>query len=205
MNYIKKTVYFVLIAIVFVPTTLFSPIFAQTTTPTSVNSTDAKLAIKEKYDQLCSSRYGNDSQYQILYKDLLVAQQYDIDNPQPGNGNAAALKSTSDLLQAGCPPSVKDIAFVILRVVTLMITFFGLVVFFIIMQSAINILTAQGNKEKIKKGYGGLQSAITGTVLVLLAYTLIVFIAVRLGLSGDPEKFSLLDGPNLVFKFIFDY
>lgn len=191
MNYIKKTVYFVLIALISFPSFFLSSVYAVNTPKDDINL---------KYQELCAARYGKDKQYQDLYADLIAAQKYDAEHPQSGN-----TANTSDLLQAGCPPSVKDIAFVILRVVTLMITFFGLVVFFIIMQSAINILTAQGNKEKIKKGYGGLQSAITGTVLVLLAYTLIVFIAVRLGLSGDPEKFSLLDGPNLVFKFIFDY
>lgn len=169
----------------------FTPVYAQSTTPTQ---TPADI-----YNQNCGSKIKN-AQYNSLYQDLINAQKYDQANPQKGNTS-----QNSVLLQAGCPPSFEDISYLVLRIITILITLVGLIVVFMFMRGSIMIMTAGANKDKVKKGNATLQNTIVGLVIILISYTAIVFIASRLGLAGDPNQFSILDGPNLIFNFVFKY
>ncbi|MEI7604123.1 MAG: hypothetical protein WCJ19_03825 [bacterium] len=165
-----------------------------------VSAATEKDNISSSYITDCQSKFQNNQQYMDNYRDLYNAQVYDAQNKQIGND-----PNTSDLLQAGCPPDINDITLAVMRIITILITLFGLMVLVSFIKGSINIMTSAGNKDKLKKGKGSIQAGVMGVIIVLVAYSLIVFIAVRLGLSGDPEKFSILNGPNLVFQFLFTY
>jgi hypothetical protein len=193
-NYIRivcNLIYFSLFSIL-----IIAPIYA------------ANPALEQTYDQVCGNKFNNtadpnyDSNYKIFYQDLYNAQRYDQLNSQTKNGN---LPGTSDLTQAGCPPSLNDISLIVLRVIVLIITFFGGYLFFILVRSAIDVMTAGPNKDKAKRGKAGFQSVGIGAFILAISYSLIIFIALRLGLSGNPDEFSFFDGTRLIFRFIFEY
>ena len=189
-NYIKKLIK--IIVIIFLPIIL-----------NSSPAVHAQQSSSQVYSQNCNSKFA-DPNYKALYNDLYTAQQYDSQNMQPGKTNS----NPSDLLEAGCPPSFADITLIVLRIVTVIITIFGIIVFFNLIRAAILYITAGANKDKIKAAVGTIQATFFGLAIILISYTLIVFFAVRLGLGNNAtsgNSFSVVEGGRLLFRFIFEY
>ena len=177
MKYILKILAFLII--------IFSMIFI---TPTYAAVSDINYSV-------CDNKFTNPN-YAQTYKDLYFSI----------HGNDKGGVSTNPLYVADCPPSLQDIEYIVIRIITVLITIVGLVVFFNLVRGSIFFITAGSDKEKIKKARGTFQSTFMGIAIILISYTLIIFIATRLGLAGDPDKFSILgDGSRLIFKFLFNY
>ncbi len=96
-----------------------NPVLAQQATPPTIQDT---------YKSVCGKKFDDttDPNYNLNYKSLRDAQQYDLNNPQSAN----AASKTSDTLQAGCPPSLKDITYIVIKIITILITVTGLIAFF---------------------------------------------------------------------------
>lgn len=155
--------------------------------------TAQSTAAPTRLRQECLDKYKNDKEYATYYQDLYFAQLSD---------------KTNTLYYADCPASLKDIQYLIVRIVALFITSVGIITFFFIVKHSIMIMTAGPDKEKVKKARAGLTTTITMLGLVFVAYILIVFIAVRLGLensANSSDSFSFIEGGRIIFKFIFVY
>ena len=175
-NYIKK-ILFQLIIVIFAFFLFTNPAYAASTNN-----------INLVYQQ-CKDKYQNDPEYAKYYKDFFYAQYAD---------------SSGTLSKADCPASFSDIQYLVVRIIVIIITIFGIVVFFNLVKGSILYATAGPNKDKIKAARGTIQNTFAGLAIILLAYTLIVFISVRLGLGND-GSYSILDGGRIIFRFIFVY
>lgn len=99
-----------------------------------------------------------------------------------------------------CPPELTGLQDIVLRMFTLLITFVGLILLFLIVQSGIGIMTSADNEDKKAKAVSRLKMALLGTVGIFLSYTAIVFIARWLGLTEG--ALSFVSGSKIIFSFI---
>jgi len=78
------------------------------------------------------------------------------------------------------------------RVINIVLGLFGIGTFLAILISAVNMLIAWGNEDKVTKAKKNLQFSILGFVLSLFAYA-IVSIAVSIALPSDSPETSFID------------
>jgi len=98
-----------------------------------------------------------------------ITEQYDTAAISGGMGEASAPQKI-----------IAYVIFVILGTV-------GMVFFVLIVYGSYNLVTAQGDEEKVKKALSTVRPAIVGFIIILMAYGITMFIASRVQQSVTSE------------------
>lgn len=100
-----------------------------------------------------------------------------------------------------CPATITGLQTLFLRMLMIINTFVGFVLFYVIARAAIIRMTARGDAEAVKKSMSMISNAIVGLVIVIIAYTAVIFIGTQF-LPSDPcQKFSFIDSGKILFFF----
>lgn len=96
-------------------------------------------------------------------------------------GDPGPITSASQLPEDKNPCQLADIFKLIARVTNFLIAFSGLYAIYRIIRSSVNMIMSGGNEESIKTSRTNMEHAITGLVLVMLAY---LFVNTVFGVFG---------------------
>ena len=86
--------------------------------------------------------------------------------------NSSYTPASQDAVQANTC-HISDIFKLIARVTNYLIAFAGVYAIFFIVISAVKLVTAAGNEEQISSGKKGLQNALIGLLVVLVAFAIV--------------------------------
>ncbi len=101
-------------------------------------------------------------------KTELLAQSLNIGN-QTIKGPLEGINSLGDLVN---------------RIMTFIIPFAGIILFFVLLWGGYDLMMSQGVPEKIKAGQGKITAGIIGFILLISSYLLVKLISVIFGLGG---------------------
>lgn len=110
-------------------------------------------------------------------------------------------KFGTTLSNISCPPSFKDLQTLFMRLLIIVDTIVGLVIFYVFAKAAIIRMTSRGNPDAIKKSTGMITGAIGGLAIVLGAYIVLILIGTRLLPSNPCYNFSFVDSARILFLF----
>lgn len=121
-------------------------------------------------------------------------------NPTGSPTNPTTPNPYSDL---ACPAKISDLQTLFLRLLVIANSIAGMVLLFVIGKAAIMRMTSRGSADIVKKSTAMITNAIVGLVIVIIAYTILIFIGTRL-LPGDicpGYTYSFLDSGRVLFFF----
>lgn len=76
--------------------------------------------------------------------------------------------------------SIKDVRYRIVKIINVILTVLGLIVVVLIIFAGFKWMTAAGNEEAVKKAQGIIKNAVIGLLIILLAWSVTLFIMRRL-------------------------
>lgn len=100
-----------------------------------------------------------------------------------------------------CPPTIQDLQSLFLKLVVVLNTVVGLIIFFVIGKAGVMRMTSRGNPEVIKKSSAMISNAILGIIIVFVAYIILIFIGTQLLSSDTCYRFSFVDSGRILFFF----
>ncbi|HOZ53640.1 MAG TPA: pilin [bacterium] len=97
------------------------------------------------------------------------------------------------------PGNVQDIRYRIVKIINIVLTVLGLIVVVLIIFAGFKWMTAAGNEDAVKDAQKIIKNAVIGLVIILLAWSITLFIMRRLAAvsSGDPNYITPYDSYHM--------